>query len=477
MSLLLYKHLIILKTVKFFSVNSLRLTRSSILDSVSTTAPERKPQPQGSHPVHQRRFGMAVLTLLAKATLIVLTATSARATTYYVANNGSGDSNYSNEANTTTQGLTGAAIPGKVEAESKPLTPRTSMATPAKSNFLSVVLPISSVEAGVSGESVIYTKDSSKYSKVHTSDIEKYDSNNIVTAWRAENSVNYHADSGDILFSYSSDGGSTWSTAGYLFQRNSSYQYGNVILFNNAGTIYAFVGRCSANDTNSELQKIVCKKSNDKGHTWTSVTLSNSYTNCTIIGGKIYKSGSNFLMPFHRNDNGTKIVGVLTSTNLTSWSLAGTVPNSTGIFLQEPFISCNYSDPNTLWMVMRAETGGLAYSSTSTNNGVTWTSAAVESSLPNYNAKSPVATTSEATKRYVYLYNDDANRNTLYYKTKLPSGSWTSGTLFADYGSNSDQYPMMIENTAGQYYTVSEYDYNKIIFRKLDSTTGGATAY
>ena len=89
MSLLLYKHLIILKTVKFPAVSSLRLTRSSIPDSVSTTAPERNPQPQESHRIHQRRFGMAVLTTLAAATLIVLTTTSARATTYYVATNGS----------------------------------------------------------------------------------------------------------------------------------------------------------------------------------------------------------------------------------------------------------------------------------------------------------------------------------------------------------------------------------------------------
>lgn len=322
---------------------------------------------------------------------------------------------------------------------------------------------------GTSDSKVVYTKSSS-YTSVHTSDIVTYDANNIVIAWRAEYSTS-HRDMGDILYSYSSNGGTTWSTPAIMVQHDATWAYANVTLYNDNGTLYAFIGKTDATMPNSDNQQLlIAKKSTDKGHTWVNHYITRNYDDVTIktvLGGKIFKSGSNYLLPYHGGGQ-----GMLKSTNLTDWYEHSFITDP-GVGLQEGFITRSYY-PNTLWMVMRTNTSGngKAYSSTSTDGGLTWTTPAAETSLPNFNSKAPVATTSD--NRYVYIYNDDSARNELYFKTKIEGQPWTDPVLFADRGTTKDEYPAMIEYATGKFYTSYNYNRSEIIFKKLDVNPGAA---
>lgn len=342
------------------------------------------------------------------------------------------------------------------------------------------LIPLSSLQSGgivhaakVSDETVIYDRGTG--TRIHTSDIEMVDADHLVAAWREE----FGGDSGNIMFSYSSDSGVTWSKPGFIYQQDSTWKYGNVILYTDhstsPATIYAYVGRVPVSDINSETQKLVAKKSTDSGHTWQDVNLTMNFNKPTIIGGKIYKSGSTYLMPFHRNDHAdgslTRYQGMLSSTDLTTWSLQATIPNPDGKFLQEGFITHDYQNPDQLWIVMRTSSGGTAYSSKSSNGGLTWSDAVSEPYLPNFNSKAPVATTSEANPRYVYLYSVDSARSALRLKTKLPDSGWTHAQIFADTSSLTDQYPMMIEYAPGKFHTISQSGNDRVIYRKLDVTT------
>ncbi|MBD2871859.1 sialidase family protein [Paenibacillus arenilitoris] len=326
--------------------------------------------------------------------------------------------------------------------------------------------------AGTSGSKVVYVKGGG-YTSVHTSDIVTYDANNIVIAWRAEYSPD-HRDMGDIMYAYSSDGGATWSAPGIMAQHDASWSYANVTLYNDNGTLYAFMGKTDSSLPSSDSQQLlVAKKSTDKGHTWVNHYMTRNYDDTavkTVLGGKIYKSGSNYLLPYHGGGQ-----GLLRSANLKDWYEHAFIPDP-GVGLQEGFVTASYF-PNTLWMVMRtnASSGGFAYSSTSTDGGLTWTAPAQEAYLPNFNSKAPVTTTAD--NQYVYLYNDDSARSKLYFKTKRQGQPWSEPVLFADKGTAKDEYPAMIEYEPGKFYTSYNYNRSEIVFKKLDVNPGATAAY
>ncbi|WP_165452221.1 sialidase family protein [Paenibacillus thalictri] len=330
------------------------------------------------------------------------------------------------------------------------------------SMFSLLLIPAPLQAAALSGKTTVYNLGTGYYN-LRTVDIEKYDSNNLVVAWRNQYSSS-KGDMGDIMYAYSSDGGSTWSAAQTMVQHDATWAYGNVILYQDRGMIYAFVGRVPATASSSETQKLIAFKSTDKGVTWSSHTLTLGYTGTTIGGGKIVKHSGVYLMPFHTND-GTRIHGVLKSTDLSSWSLAGTIPNSSGAFLQEGFIAEDQDNASNLVIKMRAASGGYVYSSSSTDNGTTWSNAVQDTNIPNYNAKGFFAKDSNG--QYITIYNTASDRNTLYFKTKKPGASWTTGQLFAD-DSGWDTYTMAIEYSPGKFYAAWENSLNKVMFQKID---------
>lgn len=301
------------------------------------------------------------------------------------------------------------------------------------------------------------------YDKLRTVDIATCDADRYVVAWRNQYDSLNRSDMGDIWYSTTNSGGANWSAAKLLKQRDSSWAYGNVVLHSEGNTVYAFIGRVPTTASSSETQRLIARRSFDCGATWQDVALTLGYTSPTITGGRVLKSGSTYLMPFHRNDS-TRLHGVLKSTNLTTWSLAGTVPNSSGAFLQEGFL--DFAQGNSkLVMKMRVAAGGVAYSSESSDNGNTWSNAVADTAIPNFNVKGYFDR--DANSQYASVFNTAGNRDVLYYRTKKDGSPWGPSSTFANDGG-WDTYTMMAEYAPGKYAAVWENNTSNIKFAKLD---------
>ena len=371
----------------------------------------------------------------------------------------------------------------------------------------------------VGAASTIYSNPPTSNPELRTPDIISTSPNHVVAAWRS-NRFAGTSDQGDIQYSYSTDGGGTWSAPAYLAQSNATYRYHYVIFFQNGSDLYAYIGRISASPTNPSLCKgfpsdgfpcngfpptMIAKKSTDEGHTWSDFTVNlPAGLSEVVVAGRPLKHDSKYLIPFWQFSNGVtggvQRAAILYSTDLVNWSAGNWVPDpacphpqelQACLHLQEPQIVVSQDDPGTLVMEARTlatdtsvYTTGAYYQATSTSadGGLTWSDATLDTSVPNYNTKG--AFTKDLNGQYLAIYNTAGSsftvpavlsRGVLYYKVKKPGhDAWGAGHFLADSppGPNGDRgtddYPSYTEYAPGKFLVIWESNMNAIMVKKLD---------
>lgn len=282
-------------------------------------------------------------------------------------------------------------------------------------------------------------------------------------------------DMGDIWASVSTDDGETWQEASPVFdhrQRHGAQQfaYANAVLYKPPGqdVLWCFAIRCPMNYAHSEDARLAGAFSADGGRSWTPVELAMDYTGPLIIVAGIHRVMENgqprYLLPAHRNTKRNDPLGsrdqfVLSSTSLLDWKLAGHVPRPEGVFIHEGGIA---DDDGGLKMLMRTaqydkEGAQLepprAYSTSSKDNGKTWSPAKEEPELWNSVSKGFFGTSTSGAQLYVYNDGKAWSRMSLRYKLKPAGGAWGEEKTFYDAGVKNS-YPTLIEIAPGEFRAV-----------------------
>lgn len=313
------------------------------------------------------------------------------------------------------------------------------------------------------------------FQKIWEPYLAKWTDDHYVAAYGLE--LNAKVDMGDIVCSVSRDRGQTWSERIFIFdhrQRNGTvqYAYNNSILFRPPGqdVIWLFAQRVPLHYRNSENADLCAAYSADGGYSWHPVELAMDYQGPLIVVAGIEtvrRDGvTHYLLPAHRNTRRHDPLGdrrqfVLESTSLLHWKLADYVPLAAGdeVFLHEGNIARGDSDDELVIMMRTADmqrerplNPGLAYSSRSSDGGRTWSTARAEPELPNFRSKCFFGI--DASRRHIYVYNDDVDRRGLYYKLRQPGGErWSEARLF--YGENNrNSYPTLIEDQPNVWLAV-----------------------
>jgi len=285
------------------------------------------------------------------------------------------------------------------------------------------------------------------------------------------------SDMGDLVCSITKDGGKTWTPPVMIFDHKEAngsqrYAYANGVLFKPEGQnlVWCFAMRCPMYYSDSEDSELCTAYSSDGGYSWTQVELNNKFhspliTNAGIVTVK--ENGiTNYLLPVHRNTlrhdpKGDKEQFVLESTNLLVWDLAGYIPGPEDVWLHEGNIA-EGDHPGELKMVMRTakyheSKSALdiprAYSSTSTDNGKTWSKAVEEPAL--YNAAAKGFFGKDGKGRHIYVYNDGkrGERRGLYYVVKEQGSDWSKPSLFY-WDNNRNSYPTLLQTEPGFFICV-----------------------
>ncbi|MFJ9582800.1 sialidase family protein [Streptomyces acidicola] len=331
---------------------------------------------------------------------------------------------------------------------------------------------------GTSGETSVYINTATEGDGPRTPDIISTSANNAVVVWREGLTPN-KVDMGYIRYSYTTDGGATWSRPQVLAQESSEWAWHYVILYKSGNDLFAYLGRSLATATNGlPIKATVAKRSTDEGHTWQDYPIQVPNINNLIFAGRPLKlANGKHVIPYWAEGREN---GVLISSDLKNWTQGGTIdgaPLSAG----EPQLAVSQDDPNELVMVARSAQSGAA-TATSTDGGLHWTPFRADANLPSYNiAKSYF--TKDSNGKYLYIYNagtDSKNRDVLNYKVKRPGAAWSTGKLFADgpasqkdptpvgTGEDWDTYAMADEYAPGKFYVAWEFDTSRIKVNKLD---------
>lgn len=348
---------------------------------------------------------------------------------------------------------------------------------------------------GTSAEKTVYTNTATGGDGPRTPDIISTSASNAVVAWR-EGLRPGNRDMGYMRYSYTTDGGATWSRPQTLAQETDEYAWHYVMLYKSGSELFAFLGRTPIADPTDEdndgdtynnnglpITATVVKRSTDEGHTWQDypVTMP-TIGNLAISGRPIKLANGNTVLPYWGTGREN---GVLIATNpdLKTWTKGGTVSNgnATGVKAGENQIVVSPDDPNTLIMVARADNAN-AMTATSTNGGTSWTAFTAATGLPSNNAaRSYFGKDSNGQLLYIYTTGDTNTRPALYYKTKRPGAtSWSAAKFFADgpasqedptpagTGAGWDTYPMADEYAPGKFFVTWEFDTTRIKVNKLD---------
>lgn len=314
----------------------------------------------------------------------------------------------------------------------------------------------------------------SQYSKIWEPHLAKWSDTHFVCCY----GLNLHGkgDMGDIVCSISRDSGKTWSKRSVVFDhqvRNGTvqYAYNNSVLFRPPGqdVIWLFCMRAPMHYRDSENADLVAAYTADGGLSWQHVELSLGYQGPLIIVAGIetvMRDGvPHYLLPAHRNTrrrdrHGDRRQFVLESTSLVRWNMAEYVdyPSTNPIFLHEGKIARS-DEGDGLKIVMRTADMArerplvppLAWSSVSSDGGKTWSVAKPETDLPNYRAKSFFGV--DANGHHIYVYNDNAEREGLWYMTRVRGGSWSSAKRFY-HENNRNSYPTLVEDRPGRWIAV-----------------------
>ncbi len=286
-------------------------------------------------------------------------------------------------------------------------------------------------------------------------------------------------DMGSIDVCVSLDDGKVWSIPTTVFdhtEKHGSQQFGyaNPVLYKPPGQeiLWCFVMRCPKNDRNSEDAHLTAAYSGDGGRSWNPVELSMQYAGPLVIVGEIQRVMEDgrpvYLLPAHRNTRhndplGTREHFVLRSTSLLEWTLGGYVPQPEpgGIFLHEGQIAIT-NEQQHLKMVMRTSKTDKAgealdppraWSTTSTDNGLTWSVAKEEPDLYNTVAEAWFGQSANGSQLYVYNDGPAWSRMALRYKVKAADGAWSEEKTFFDAGVKNS-YPTLLELSPGNYVAV-----------------------
>jgi hypothetical protein len=312
------------------------------------------------------------------------------------------------------------------------------------------------------------------YNKIWEPHLAKWSDTHLVSCYGLQ--LRGKMDMGDIVCSISQDSGKTWSPRSMVFDhrlRNGTlqYAYNNSVLFKPEGqdVLWLFCMRAPMHYRDSENADLVAAYTVDGGLSWQHVELSLGYQGALIIVAGIQavaRDGvTHYLLPAHRNSrrhdrHGDRRQFVLESSSLLHWRMSDYVdyPESNPIFLHEGKIAPS-DEGEGLKMVMRTADMArerpldppVAWSSLSTDGGKTWSVAKPEPDLPNYRAKSFFDV--DATERHIYVYNHNATREGLYYKTKNKGAHWSKAHLFY-HDNNRNSYPTLVEDKPGEWMAV-----------------------
>lgn len=350
-------------------------------------------------------------------------------------------------------------------------------------------------------------------------DLAVLDENHLVVGWRAGvgDAVDpTPGDQGSIRFARSADGGRTW-TQGVLAQADATHRYHYVIFLNDAGTLYAFLGRIAIardRDPSGNVDgfpvEMIAKRSADGGRTWTPFPLTvevPANARGVVVAGKPVKQGGVWLLPYWQQTARGSRTGVLRSTDLSTWRPGGFPEPPPGIAVEEPQVVVAQDDPGSLLMVVRTLVSGTpeakdayyrthaAYAATavSGDGGLTWTPLRLDHELPNFYVKGFFA--KDSAGRYLTIYNTlagpfmgerpDQYREVLHYKVRRPGETWGPGRLFADgprlttgAARGWDVYASAEEYAPGRFFVVWEHNQTVIKVARLDITRAftGVTA-
>ncbi|MGQ4358346.1 sialidase family protein [Streptomyces sp. SAS_272] len=344
-----------------------------------------------------------------------------------------------------------------------------------------------------------------------TPDIISTSANDAVVVWREGTTAsvitspaNSVFDHGYIRYSYTTDGGVTWSRPQTLAQETSEYSWHYVELYKTGNRIFAYMGRTAiTNYSGLPIDAVVAKESTDGGHTWHDFTIDmplNPTTdaslpgkqNLALAGRPVQMANGLYVMPYWASKREN---GVLYSVDLVKWTAAGPVPNPTDHLPGEPQLVISQDDPNKLLMVARSKppvdgaasfalTATADVTKTTTETGtvvkVSWSPFRLDTNVPNNDSKGYF--TKDSTGRYLTIYNTktDPIRQAMNYRTKnTGTAAWSSSELFADptgpndptpagTGAGWDTYPMADEYAPGKFFVVWEHDTSAILVSRLD---------
>ncbi|MEU6254033.1 sialidase family protein [Streptomyces sp. NPDC047043] len=357
-----------------------------------------------------------------------------------------------------------------------------------------LLLPGPASAEGVSGESTVYTNTVTGGDGPRTPDIISTSANNAVVAWREGLRPGNH-DMGYIRYAYTTDGGANWSRPQTLAQETSDYAWHYVILYQAGSELFAYMGRTPIVDTSENdgdswnkdglpISTTVVKRSTDEGHTWQDYPATFPNIGNLVFAGRPLKlANGKHAIPYWATGREN---GVLTSSDLKTWTKEGTVPggNADGIKAGEPQIAVSQDGTNKLVMVARSENANAVTAESSTD-GASWTPFDPDAALPSQNTSKGYFT-KDSNGKYLYIYNSpvaDSSaadyRDVLNYKTRRPGAAWSAAKLFANGSSNDevdtagtgrgwDTYAMADEYAPGKFYVVWEFDTTRIKVNKLD---------
>ncbi len=238
-----------------------------------------------------------------------------------------------------------------------------------------------------------------------------------MTVWREGTTVGTH-DSGSLMYSYTTDGGATWSTPAYMKQRDATYSYHWVILYEVGSDVYAFIGRAPASSTNGNPATPIMMKSTNGGQTWANFATSFPAmpANNLVVAGRPLLDGTTHIVPVWYSDAVGDIQSrVIRSTNMTTWTsgadVAWTATPDGGIDPGEPMIATLAEHPRHAGDRCSSDAKRrflcgerhVRLRLDQHERGNSWTAFAREPNIPNYNTKTYFAKSSNGS--YLAIYN------------------------------------------------------------------------
>ncbi|WP_406492815.1 glycoside hydrolase [Streptomyces sp. NBC_01604] len=359
-----------------------------------------------------------------------------------------------------------------------------------------LIAPDRASAASISAPQVAYQNTATEGDGPRTPDIISTSANDAVVVWREGTTAAVITapdksvfDHGYIRYSYTTDGGTSWSRPQTLAQETSEHSWHYVELYKTGNRIIAYMGRTSPSEYSGlPINAIVAKESTDGGHTWHDFTVNlplADHGNLALAGRPVWMADKKrYVMPVWWTG---RQVGALYSTNLQDWTAGTAAANPTKHLPGEPQLVISQDDPTKLLMVARSTPPvkgdpSFALTAISDNGGESWSSLGLDYNVPNNDSKSYF--TKDSTGRYLTIYNTEPEpsgliRQALNYRTRSPGAAWSSGKLFANpagptdptpagTGAGWDTYPMGDEYAPGKYFIVWEHDTSAILVSKLD---------